>query len=131
MPRAVLAIALLALLASASAQDALRTERLVLAAGTPFIASETIGGFETVDYVITLRAGQNLDVVLDTTNLSNCFDITAPGAEKPFFAGGESGNRHNFQADAAGDYVIRVYLLRLAARDYQSAEYTLTVTLGE
>jgi hypothetical protein len=77
------------------------------------------------------RAGQSLTVSLASSNLSNTFNISAPEAPKPFYVGGDSGNSHSFRVPATGDYLIDVHLLRFAARDYQSAQYTLSVTLAE
>ena len=78
-----------------------------------------------MNYRVSLREGEWLTVDLDTSNLSNCFDVIAPGAAKPVFVGATSGNHHRFRAAVSGDYLIHVHLLRLAARDNQSAVYTL------
>jgi hypothetical protein len=91
---------------------------------------DAIDGFNEVSYVIAMREGQALQVSLASNNISNCFDIYAPGAAKPFYIGGDSGSTHRMQARIAGDYVVRVFLLRLAARDNQSAQYTLELTLS-
>lgn len=91
---------------------------------------DAIDGFNEVSYVIGLREGQSLQVSLASNNISNCFDIYAPGATKPFYLGGESGSSHQLRATTAGDYVVRVFLLRLAARDNQYAQYTLELTLS-
>jgi len=116
----------------APAQDALRSERISFAAGeTSRMIEDSIGGFERVRYLVGARAGQTLAVSLSTTNLSNTFDILAPGAAKPLYVGGDSGNRHSFRVQVDGDYVIDVHLLRFAARDYQHAEYTLSVALQD
>lgn len=118
----------LLLAGAAAAQNAQRDVPVVFAAAqTTLTFQDALGGFEFVDYRVPLRAGERLHVQLATSNLSNCFDIYAPGAEKPLFQGGNSGNEHLLAATVAGEYRIRVYLLRFAARDYQSAEYTLTL----
>jgi hypothetical protein len=114
------------------AQDAVRSERVTFddsASGRDLM--DAIAGFERVHYLVSARAGQLMTVSLSTSNLSNTFDISAPAAPKPFFVGGDSGNRHSFRVAATGDYLIDVYLLRFAARDYQSARYTLSVALAE
>jgi hypothetical protein len=91
---------------------------------------DSISEFEAVAYVIPLRTGQLLHVQLASTNAANCFDIHAPDEPKPVFVGGESGNSHQLRAVKAGNHVIRVYLLRFAARDGQSARYTLEVKVS-
>ena len=91
---------------------------------------DVLDGFNEVSYVVALREGQWLQVSLASNNISNCFDIYAPGATKPFYIGGDSGSTHRMRAAATGDYVVKVFLLRLAARDNQSAHYTLELKLG-
>jgi hypothetical protein len=116
----------------ARAQDAERRQQVELAAGAPTRTfSDAIGGFEAVSYAMHLRSGQTLDISLATNNLSNCFDVYTSGAEKPFFVGGDSGSSHRFRATASGEYIIKVYLLRLAARDNQSAHYSLGLKITD
>lgn len=115
----------------ALAQDAERRVSLALQAGYEATRIEdSIESFEAVSYVVRMRAGQTLQVTLASSNLANVFDIHAPDVPKPVFTGGESGNAARLQAKVAGDFVIRAYLLRFAARDGQSARYTLEVKLA-
>lgn len=90
---------------------------------------DALDGFNEISYVVALREGQSLQVSLASNNISNCFDIYAPGATKPFYVGGDSGSTHRMLARTAGDYTVKVFLLRLAARDNQSAQYTLELKL--
>jgi hypothetical protein len=128
--------ALVAILAIAGAlpvfgQSVLRTEQVEFAPGvTTRTFADSIGGFEAVAYLVSVQEGQTLDVSLATNNLSNCFDIFAPGSEKPFFLGDDSGTSHHFRAVQGGEYVVKVYLLRLAARDNQTAHFTLALTVS-
>jgi hypothetical protein len=114
------------------AQNAVRSEQVTLDAREPKrTLTDAIAGFERVQYLVSVHAGQLLKVDLATSNLANTFDISAPAAAKPFYLGGDSGNSFLFRVPATGEYLIDVYLLRYAARDYQSAQYTLSVTLAE
>jgi hypothetical protein len=113
-----------------AAQDAIRSEPVSLIAGEPRVIADTLGGFETVLYKVPLRTAETLSIALASSNLSNCFEVLAPGASKPFFLSELHGNRHDFRANAAGEYIVKVFLLRLAARDYQFAQYDLTLTLS-
>jgi hypothetical protein len=125
-------VALLLMAAPLLAQNAVRSERVTFDDGSSARSlMDAIAGFERVHYLVSARAGQVLTVDLATSNLSNTFDISVPAAPKPFFVGGDSGNSHSFRVPATGDYTIDVHLLRFAARDYQSAQYTLSVTLTE
>jgi hypothetical protein len=98
---------------------------------TPRSFDNSIAGFEEVVYVVPLRQGQSLRVALSSSNISSCFDIYAPGETKPVFVGGDSGSTHRLLARTSGDYRVKVYLLRLAARDDQSARYTLEFELSD
>jgi hypothetical protein len=125
-----LAVLLLIIATPAAAQDSIRVERIEFGTGpTAREISDSIGGFERVDYLVSARAGQTLTVMMSADNLSSYFDLTAPGATKPFFLGSESGNAHSVRIPSDGDYTVSVYLLRLAARDNQSAHFTLNVSL--
>jgi hypothetical protein len=127
--RRILATAVAATLAAtAFSQDVARQARLALEAGQASTHIEdSIEAFESVSYVVPLQAGQTLQVALASSNLAQVFDIHAPDAAKPVFVGGESGNAARLTAKITGEFVIRVYLLRFAARDGQSARYTMEV----
>jgi len=115
---------------TAPAQDVERRVPLALQAGQAAARLEdSIEAFEAVAYVVPLQAGQTLQVALASSNLAQVFDIHAPDLPKPVFSGGDAGNSARLRAKVAGDYVIRAYLLRFAARDGQSARYTLEVKI--
>lgn len=128
---AVLAITCIAAIPAVSQELVRNVTAQLSAEGASAEFTDFISGFESVDYQIALRAGQRLSVQLSSTNLSNSFDVYAPDAEKPQYESGVSGNRHELVAAADGKYRIRVYLLRLAARDGQEAEFTLALARPE
>jgi hypothetical protein len=86
-----------------------------------------ITGSETIDYTLRAKAGQNMDVNLQTSNASNYFNVLPPGSETALFVGSTSGNHWSGNLPSDGDYRIRVYLMRNAARRNEGANYTLTV----
>lgn len=98
--------------------------------GKPHVFADTIVEYEAVAYVLPLREGQTLRVVLASSNAANHFDIYAPDAAKPFHVGAESGNSHTLKVRSSGNYTIRVFLLRFAARDGQDARYELELTVS-
>jgi hypothetical protein len=111
-------------------QEAERRVRVALAEGNAALNFEDENrDFEAVSYVVPLRQRQWLHVLLATDNASNCFDIHAPGEPRPVYVGADSGNTCQLLAPTTGDYTVRVFLLRLAARDGQSARYTLELKL--
>lgn len=110
------------------AQAPIRTERVQFAKGASSKAIKaTIKGDQSVDYVVGARAGQTMTVSLTTSNASNYFNITEPGADAALFVGSTEGNRASVQIPSSGDYTVRVYLMRNAARRNETAKYTLTV----
>jgi hypothetical protein len=111
----------------AQAQD-VRTERVAFAAGTSGSLIEgSITGRQIVDYVVNADAGQILSVDIQTSNASAYFNILPAGAEEALFIGSTSGNVADLPTSAAGDYVIRVYLMRNAARRGETARYSLAI----
>ena len=93
------------------------------------VFKDSISEYDAVSYVVSLQQGQDLQVTLASSNAANCFDIHAPGEAKPFFVGADSGNSHRLHVRSSGPYTVRVFLLRFAARDGQSADYALEFAL--
>lgn len=87
-----------------------------------------IKGYETMTYLVDLRAGQPLAVTLQTSNPSSYFNVTAPGANQALFIGSTSGPRYQGRAPVSGRYKIDIYLMRNAARRGEAARYTLDVS---
>ena len=128
----VLAAALLFLLSvvgTASADPDRRSERVHFAKGaTSTVVKGQVKGDHYIDYRVRAGAGQTLSVEMKTGNASSYFNILPPGSgDVAMFIGSTSGNRFSGVLPADGDYSIRVYLMRNAARRNESASYTLTV----
>ncbi|WP_034641085.1 hypothetical protein [Chitinilyticum aquatile] len=89
---------------------------------------DTIRGEQYIDYKLVAQAGQTMKVELKTSNGSNYFNILPPGSSaEALFIGSTSGNRFSGQLAADGEYTVRVYLMRSAARRGESASFTLNV----
>jgi hypothetical protein len=115
------------LISSAQAEDAIRTQRVQFAKGANSATDEgTIKGYETVDYLLRAAQGQYMNVSMATDNTASYFNILAPGeTEVAFFNGSMSENQFEGQLPATGDYRIRVYMMRSAARRNEVANYRL------
>lgn len=87
----------------------------------------TITGRQGIDYRIGVAAGQTMSVQLDSSNPSNYFNITAPGASEALYNSSISGNGTSFAVPSSGNYLISVYLMRNAARRNEKANFTLTL----
>jgi len=89
-------------------------------------------GYKTIDYILHARIGQAMRVTLKSSNLSNYFNVLPPGLnDVAIFIGSTSGNEWTGQLSEEGDYKIRVYLMRSAARRNETADYTLTVGITD
>jgi len=106
-----------------------KTETIQFAKGaTSTVIKGQVKGYRYVDYQVRAGAGQTLEVEMKTGNASSYFNILPPGSgDVAMFIGSTSGNRFAGVLPADGDYSIRVYLMRNAARRNESANFTLTV----
>lgn len=111
------------------AQPDMRVQSIRFVPGkTNGVAHGVIRGDDTQDYRLTLAANEKFSVSMRTSHRSSYFNITAPGADTALHIGSTGGNQFSGSAPQAGDYTIRVYLMRNAARRNESARYSLNVT---
>lgn len=116
---------------AASHAQTIRNEtvaRQALAEGT--VVRGNITGDETVDYLVTTDAGQQLSVDLMSTNTSLYFNVLPQNSDDAIFVGSISGNVADLPIATAGNYVVRVYLMRNAARRNETVAYTLGIGLA-
>jgi len=114
---------------AASADPDRRSERVYFAKGaTSTVIKGQVKGDHYIDYQMRAGAGQTLSVEMKTGNASSYFNILPPGGgDVAMFIGSTSGNRFSGLLPTDGDYAIRVYLMRNAARRNELANFTLTV----
>ncbi len=127
----MIGVALCLTVAAPSRAEVIRTETVaeaIAASGT--VIEAALKGDETVDYVVSAAAGQVLSVDLSSTSPSLFFNILSQGAEEALFIGSTSGNVADILLPAAGNYVIRVYVMRNAARRDAGARYALGIGLA-
>jgi hypothetical protein len=126
-----LALALLAPL-PALTQQAPRSVRVQFKPGaTSATITGTIKGDETVDYVVGAKQGQSMNVGLATMHGATYFNILAPGETVvAIFIGSSSGNQYEGTLPASGDFKIRVYMMRSAARRNEVANYRLEIIIS-
>jgi len=62
-----------------------------------------------------------------TSNASNYFNVTAPGAQQAMFIGSSAGTSFQDTVPSSGDYTIDLYLMRNAARRNETANFTITI----
>jgi len=109
----------------------IRTERLVFKKGShSAVVEASIKGYEIVDYVLGAHAGQYMNVSLATKHGATYFNILAPGEnEVAMFNGSVSQNQYEGTLSASGDYKVRVYMMRSAARRKEVAHYRLEMII--
>jgi hypothetical protein len=133
--RVLAAFAILALAGPVLAADGPtppRKERVTFAKGASSTTLKgTVKGGADVDYLVRAAAGQTLQVKLQGTNPQNYFNVLPPGsANVAMHVSSMTGDGSwSGVLPADGDYAIRVYLMRPAARRNEASKYTLTVAV--
>lgn len=91
----------------------------------------TLKGDQIVDYKLRARVGQTMSVDFKTSNDGAYFNVLPPGSnDVAIFVGQTSGNQWTGTLPADGEYTLRTYLVRSAARRRETATYTLTVGIA-
>jgi hypothetical protein len=80
-------------------------------------------GYQIVDYKLRAKAGQTMSVSLKTNNGANYFNVLPPGSNAAIAIGSTIGNKWTGTLPVNGDYTVRVYLMRSAARRNETANY--------
>lgn len=109
--------------AAADARDDIRVERVRFERGArSAVVEDSITSFETVDYVLGVRKEQTANISMATDNGANYCSILAPGEnEVALFNGSTGENQFEGVQPESGDYRVRVYLMRGAARRNEKA----------
>jgi len=133
MKTLIAAAAALALLQSvrAGAQPAPpRQERVSFAKGESSVTIKgQIKGDADVDYLVRAAAGQTLSVTLKASNRSNYFNVLPPGSADVAMHVAQDGRPYTGMLPTDGDYKVRVYLMRSAARRNEVSNYELTISV--
>ena len=128
--RPLLCAALIALAGPATAAPPSAVPLTADAGGAKRV-SGTLKGYRLADYRLPLEAGQTVRLELRTGKPAAYFNLQAPGADAgAMFIGSIAGERFDTVAPVSGDYLLRVYLMRSAARRNELARYTLSVQAG-
>ena len=127
-------VALLALVllqsvpASAGADEGIPREQVQFAKGaSSATVSGSLKGDTTVDYVVRAAAGQTLTVRLQKSNPQNYFNVMPPESAGGAMFTGTASDEYSGVLPDDGDYVLRVYLMRAAARRGESSKYSLDI----
>ena len=122
--------ALLAATIGSSASAENRQERVRFARGaTSAVVRGEVRGYDYVDYLVGARAGQHLTADLTRISGPAYFLVRAPGSDENLFDGSTSGDHFETVLSAGGDYRLRVFLMRSAARRNERSAYRLRVAI--
>lgn len=127
---AVMALSILIGSSHVFAKDEIRTERVQFAKGaTSAVIKGRLKGDSVVDYLVRGGAGQTITVSLKRSNLRNYFNVLPPGSRDVAMYAGQTGEDFKGVLPTDGDYAIRVYLVRAAARRNETSNYTLNINV--
>lgn len=93
------------------------------------LVQDSITGREIVDYLVVGERSQILAIDLLSTNSANYFNVLPSGSEEALFIGSTQGTVADVRLPETGTFLIRVYLMRSAARRGETANYSLGVSL--
>lgn len=113
--------------AAEAVKDEIKKVRIQFDSGANSKTIESsISGRETVDYVLNAQEGQYMNISMATQHGATYFNVMEPGeAYVAIYNGSTSGNQFEGTAAKSGDYTIRVYMMRSAARRGETADYRL------
>lgn len=124
-----LAFSFFSLTCASFAQD-IQEQRVQFATGAIGTSlSGAIKGDEIQDYVLGAKAGQRLVVAMSADNASANFNILPANDPEAIHIGSISGNSYDGMLKRDGDYRIRVYLVRAAARRDEVANYDISIEI--
>ena len=109
----------------------IRTEQVRFQSGaSSAVLEDSIKGYEIGDYILRASQGQYMNVGMATDNTANYFNILAPGEnDVAMFNGSLSENQYEGILPSDGDYKVRVYIMRSAARREEVANYRLEIII--
>jgi hypothetical protein len=113
------------------AERDITAERVRFAKGkSSAVVESRITGYDVIDYVLGARKGQYMNVSMATDNTANYFNILAPGENQvAMFNGSINQNQYEGILPESGDYKIRIYMMRSAARRKEVANYRLEMII--
>ncbi|ULQ55984.1 hypothetical protein KJS94_15145 [Flavihumibacter rivuli] len=90
--------------------------------------SGSIKGYQYIDYTLKAEKGQQLTVSMVTKHTSTYYNILPPGSQDvAIYNASINGLQYSGELTESGEYTIRVYMMRSAARRKEKASFTLQV----
>ena len=114
------------------ARDDIRLQRVQFKPGDATATVDgTITGYEAVDYLLGASAGQTMSVTMMTDHGAAYFNVLPPDSEdEADFVGSSEGNSFVGRLDLDGDWRVRVYMMRSAARRGETAVFKMKMGIS-
>jgi hypothetical protein len=113
---------------AALAADGIESRPLSFAKGASSATVKgSIHGRQTIDYKLRARAGQTMTVTLKSVNAGLAFNVLPPGSKDVAIEGAIELQNWSGALPADGEYTVRTYLDRAAARRGEKVSSTLAV----
>ena len=120
----------LAVAGASLAADGIESKPLQFAKGASSATVKgSVTGRQTIDYKLRAKAGQTMTVSLKSGNPGLAFNVLPPGSKDVAIEGAIELQDWSGALPADGEYTVRTYLNRAAARRGEKAGYTLTVAI--
>lgn len=117
-------------MSSAPAADGIESRPLKFAKNASSATVKgTLAGRQTIDYKLRAKAGQQMSVALKSANAGLSFNVLPPGSLDVAIPGAIGLQDWQGALPADGEYTVRMYLPRSAARRGEKAAYSLTVAI--
>ena len=112
--------------------DEIKKVRVKFDPGTTSKTVESsITGYDGVDYLLNVKEGQSMNISLATGHGATYFNVMEPGEQyEAIYNGSVGGNQFEGMAAKSGDYTIRVYMMRSAARRNETADFRLEMIVS-
>lgn len=105
------------------------TETASLAKHKPQVYQGEISGYDSIDYFIDVKVGDNLQIMMESPFPTAYFNLNAPNQNEAIFVGAMQGEQYKGTIKTAGRYRVRVYLMRSQARKKIAVPYKLTINI--
>lgn len=130
VPRLVLCLALIA--PSLLSAQPIEERRVSFAPGaTEANLSDEIQGSQIVDLLVGARAGQRMTIDFSPENPSAYFNLLQGNDPAALHIGSSAGNGYEGFLPASGDYRVRIYLMRNAARRGETSWYSIDIGITD
>lgn len=93
--------------------------------------SGSVKGYDMRTYVLGAGAGQTLSITFKPSNTSCYYNVDAPAGDEALFNGSMNSDDFSGVLPADGEYRIKTYLMRNAARRNETCRFVITFEIRD